>query len=291
MTFEPTVSIIVPTFNSQNTIKDCLDSLLRLDYPRKNSEIIVVDNGSTDQTRAILERRAAEIVLLHEHKRGPAAARNRGLLRATGQVVAFTDSDCVVESNWLRSIVSTLHEKHVGAAGGRILAKTPSNRIEKFGELIHDHHNAIEVCEPPYVISMNWASRLAVLQELEFFDETFTRCEDVDLSYRLLQAGYVFRYIPDAIISHRNERTLGGLLREGFLHGHYSVQALKRHRKFLKGLGHCHSLLKTYRGLGSRLLGCLNSQNRVESACGFVFEMGKAAGKISGSIRFGAWEL
>jgi glycosyltransferase involved in cell wall biosynthesis len=291
MPFEPRVSVIVPAFNSQNTIEDCLDSFLRLDYPKENVEIIVVDNGSTDQTRAILERRAAEIVLLHEHKRGPAAARNRGLLNATGQVVAFTDSDCVVESNWLRSIVSTLHEKQVGAAGGRILAKIPCNRIEQFGELIHDHHSAIEVCEPPYVITMNWASRLSVLEEVEFFDDSFTRCEDVDLSYRLLQAGYDFRYVPDAIIYHRNERTLSGLLREGFLHGYYSVQALKRHRQFLRGLGHCRSLFRTYRDLGSRLVDCLDGQNRLESACGFVFEMGKAAGRISGSIRFGAWEL
>ena len=290
MTFEPTVSVIVPVFNSQETIEDCLDSLLQLDYPKRNIEIIAVDNGSTDQTLSILERRAAEIVLLHEPKRGPAAARNRGLLNANGQVAAFTDSDCIVESNWLRSIVSALQEKQVGAAGGRILAKIPCNRIGQFGELIHDHHNAIEVCEPPYVITMNWASRLSVLKDLKFFDETFTRCEDVDLSYRLLQAGYDFRYVPDAIIYHRNESTLGGLLHEGFLHGYYAVLALKRHRHFLEQMGHRRSLLNTYRNLGSRLLDCLGEQNRMESACGFVFQMGKAFGKISGSIRYGAWE-
>jgi glycosyltransferase involved in cell wall biosynthesis len=291
VTFEPKVSVIVPVFNSQRTIGDCLDSLLRLDYPKGKLELIVVDNGSADGTLAILERRAPEIMLLHERKRGPAAARNKGLWNATGEVIAFTDSDCVVESSWLRSLVFALNEERIGAVGGQIRAKPPCNPIEKFGELIHDHRTAIEMCDPPYVITMNWASRRCVLEKVHFFDDAFIRCEDVDLSYRLLQAGYSFRYVPEAIVYHRNESTLRGLLREGFLHGHYAVQALKQHRQFLQRLGRCRDALRTYRNLGSQIREYLDSQDRVQSSCTLVFALGKAAGRVSGSIRFRAWEL
>ena len=98
----------------------------------------------------------------------------------------------------------------VGIVGGRILSRQPANRIELFGEKIHDHQKAIEVYQPPYAISMNWASPRSVLLEESLFDETFLRCEDVDLSQRIEQAGYDLVYQHSAIVFHRNEHTLAG---------------------------------------------------------------------------------
>jgi hypothetical protein len=81
--------------------------------------------------------------------RGPV---QEGILNARGDIVAFTDSDCVVDKNWLQQIVFPLRDDSIGIVGGKILSKRPCNTIEKFGEKIHDHNRTINEFEPPYVI-------------------------------------------------------------------------------------------------------------------------------------------
>lgn len=230
----PSVSVIVPIYNAQRTVEDCLESLLALDYPRDRLQLLCVDNASTDRTPQILARYATRIRVLHEDKRGPAAARNRGLRCATGEVIAFTDSDCVVDRLWLRFLVAPLHDASIGAVGGTILSKRPCNSIERFGEQIHDHERAIHEFMPPYVITMNWSSRLSVLRDVGLFNEELLRSQDVDLSYRLFQAGYTLAYEPRAVIYHQNERTPWGLMHEGYVHGYHAVRVLQLHAAFLQ---------------------------------------------------------
>src|SRR5262249_30181146 len=139
------------------------------------------------------------------------------------ETVAFTDADCVADRQWLRCIVEPLRDDRVGVVAGKNRARAEAKQIEKIGGDIHDQHQCIDVFQPPYAISMNWASRLAVLKEVDFFDPGLRRCEDVDLSYRIFRNGYRLVYAPDAIIQHRNETNLAGLFREGLAHGYYSV--------------------------------------------------------------------
>jgi GT2 family glycosyltransferase len=289
--FLPSLSIIVAAYNAEDTIESCLQSILALDYPPTKVEIIVVDNASTDQTAAILSRYSRRLKILRETMRGPAAARNRGLFQAEGEVIAFTDADCIVDSRWARGLVAPLQGARVGIVGGKILAKVPYNRIEEFGNEIHDHQKIIEVYQPPYVITMNWASRLSVLQESGFFDERFLRCQDVDLSYRILQVGYLFRYVPGALVFHQNESTLAGLFHEGCLHGYYSVPVLKKHRQFLKQFKHRRVNLNDFLALGRGMVDCAFAKDRQRAMCNLSFNAGKRIGKISGSLRFGTLEL
>jgi glycosyltransferase involved in cell wall biosynthesis len=286
MIYTPRVSLIVPVYNSECTLEACIDSLLELDYPKKNMELIFVNNASTDRTADILERYRGEIEILYEEKRGPAAARNKGLLNARGDVAAFTDSDCITDKGWLQEIVLPLRDDNIGVAGGKILAGWPCNEIEKFGEKIHDHYRSINEFKPPYAITMNWASRIDVLKEVGLFDESFERGEDVDLSYRIFQAGYKFAYIPEAVVYHRNEKNLPGLFHEGYLHGYYSILNLKAHENFLKKFGHRRFNLSSYADIlscfGKFVLGC----NRTDSLCYIIFNSGKKIGKFFGSIRF-----
>src|SRR5262245_6871280 len=93
----PHVSVVVPVFNAQQTIRACIQSLLRLNYPKPNLELIFVDNVSTDRTPEILRQYQPDIRILHQSKKGPAAARNKGILNAAAEIIAFTDSDCVVD--------------------------------------------------------------------------------------------------------------------------------------------------------------------------------------------------
>lgn len=290
--YEPSVSVIVPAFNAEATINECVRSLLELRYPRDKLELVVVDNDSRDGTPRALKEYDGRIVLMHERKRGAAAARNTGLADATGEVVAFTDADCVVDPDWMRHLVCPLQDPGVGIAGGPILASPTANDVERFGEEIHDHRRAIEDLRPPYAITMSWASRREVLRKLGAFDERFTRSQDVDLSYRMIQAGYRLAFVSEAIVHHRNESSLGGLFREGFVHGYHGVHARKRHERFLRDYGHSRRVnTRAYAAIGSRLGDWARGRDTPRSGCDAAFNSGKKAGKLLGSLRFGHLDL
>lgn len=288
MTETPNVSVIVPVFNGADTLEACIDSLLALDYPADRREIILVDNASTDRTTEILRRYNNAVRIVFEAKKGPAAARNKGLREARQDIVAMTDADCTVDRAWLRQLVRPLIDPTVGLVGGTILSKRPASPIEQFGERIHDHHMAIEVWEPPYVITMNWAGRKSSLAPLAFFDENFLRCEDVDLAYRAFASGVLFKFCKTAIVYHRNESSLAELFHEGYLHGFYSVQTIKKHKLLLKHFGHRRIHTGSYAALLASFKQSLASG---EARCDLVFNSGKKIGKLFGSVRFGYVDL
>jgi GT2 family glycosyltransferase len=136
---------------------------------------------------------------------------------------------------------------------------------------------------------MNWVATRNLLLTLNLFDERFIRCEDIDLSYRAFQAGFKFVFVPQAIVYHRNEQTYSGLFHEGYLHGFYSVQAIKEHRVLLKTLGHRRIHRNSYRDLLRNFGGSLRGTQ--EARCDFVFNAGKKLGKLLGSVRFGYVDL
>ncbi len=280
----PDVSVVVPVRNGADTIADCVDSLLALDFPSDRFEVLVVENASTDATPAILERYADRVRLLHEPSLGPSHARNTGIHQARGEVIAFTDADCRVDPSWLTELVPALSGEGVGMAGGPIFATRPCNYVERFGETIHDHERAITFCVPPYVITGNCAARKSTLQAVGGFDPAFLRSQDADLSFRVSSAGHRLVFAGGAIVYHRNERTLRGLAREGFQHGLWTVPLFRRHRS-LPGAGRRFNP-GPYLRLASSLLRSVVGPDRLEARCASAFNLGKLAGKASGLARF-----
>jgi GT2 family glycosyltransferase len=282
----PRVSVIVPVYNGAHTIAACLDSLLAQDYPCGEREIVVVDNRSTDATAAILRGYADRVHVRREPRRGPAAARNRGFAEARGAILALTDADCIVEPAWLSQLVAPLADPAIGVAGGRILSVQPCNAIEAYGEEIHEHEKALTVYTPPYAITMNWAMRRDVLAAVGGFDEDFLRCEDVDLAWRIFQSGYRFAYAPGAIVRHRNERTWRGLFAEGWVHGVYSVQVIRKHAAFLAAHGHRSFSARSYAAVAAAMRDSFVGEARERARCVAVFSAAKKLGKLAGSLRF-----
>ena len=271
------VTVIVPVYNGAQTIEACIDSLLRLNYRRDSYEIVVIDNASTDETFKILQKFLPHIRVLFEPRRGPSAARNCGFRHGRGRVFALTDADCVVDPGWLAALIEPLANPAVGIVGGKILSKRPYNFVEKFGETIHDHQRAIELLEPPYVITMNWAFRADTLRQVGFFDEALLRSQDVDLAYRVSRAGYHLIYQDSAVVFHQNERTLLGLMHEGYTHGYATNAIFSKHGKWLqrRNLAQLSGLLKSVR---MSLIELFLGSDRRHSLCSLCFNLGKIAG-------------
>jgi len=290
--FQPTVSIVIAAYNAGDTIAACINSLLEQDYDSCRYSITAIDNGSKDETLKILLGYRDRIKILEESKRGPAAARNLGILSGTDEIVAFIDADCVAEPDWVSRLVPAFADRRVGMAGGRIRAGGSANAIQYFGEEIHDHRKAIETCNPPYVITMNSAVRRTVLAEVGLFDTAYRRAEDVDLSWRIHRAGYTLQYVPEAIVYHINESTLRGLMYEGFRHGYCGVQVKQQHHRHLQLSGRRRNLFGNLRRARDSFRKYLRKDGaRQMHLYATLFNGAKAAGGLVGSIRFGYFEM
>ena len=288
--FSPSVSVIVPVYNEEKSIGSCLNSILSVDYPPELLEIIVSDNGSTDDTPTILESFGEQITVVYESTRGPGAARNKGLKAASGTIVAFTDADCTVDRAWLRSIIAPLEEVEVGIVGGRRLARRPANQIELLCEDLRSHKSMIET-RIPTVATENWASRTELIREQGGFDEEFIRAEDSDLSFRIFDEGFRIEYAPDAITHHENIRTYRKLFREGYQQGIASVQFAKKHVDARKRHGIGRVYWSTYRALGKNGLDVIMNRGASRAMGFFTFNLGKKLGRYSGSMRYLHLEL
>ena len=113
------ITVIVPAYNSQSCIAELIESLIAQDYPKYLTEIIIVDNNSTDDTCDIIKH--CPVTLLHENDtQSSYAARNKGIQHATGDILAFTDADCIADSQWLSEGVSVLQSESADLAGGHV---------------------------------------------------------------------------------------------------------------------------------------------------------------------------
>jgi len=285
MSHLPSVSVVVPVFNEEKSIQACIDSLLNQKYDAARVEIIVVDNGSTDRSTKILAGFGQKLNLLHEDRRGPAAARNSGIAAATGEVIAFTDADCVASKDWLTELIPPLSEPGVGLVCGKILALPPATEIEQFSEILDDHEASVKG-RLPTAITMNWASRTADIRAVGAFDPEFLQGEDSDLSLRMHLAGHSFRYQPSAIVYHRNEETFARLFHEGYRQGMAFVRLARKHRETYRKIGVPRVHLRGYLDLALDLLAAVGGSRRATSFCSVCFNAGKTAGKMAGSLRY-----
>ena len=231
MSVLPAVSVVIPVLNGARTIADLLTGLTyQAPYPG-DVEIIVVDNGSTDDTRAIASRycdaaasphAAFPVTLLSAAKRGPSVARNMGLHAAKGEVVAHLDADTLPTRRWLTEIAQPFSDPRVTLAAGRILAFQPTTPAERYYAryyLDRSQENAADRAFP-FAASANMAVRRTAALAVGGWDEDFLASQDVDFSYRLLrQFPQPICYQAGALVFLRNHTTMAGLQRQAFKYG------------------------------------------------------------------------
>ncbi len=234
-----TTSVVIPVRNGARTLPRCLAAVARLDPAPL--ELVLVDNGSTDGSRGLLEAAVRDGAgpsarLLDESRRGAAAARNTGIAAAKGELIAFTDADCAPEPDWLARLTEPFASPRVGAVAGRVTAAAASSTVELFSALYtlrSPEEPARHTGWTPWAggfPTANLAVRRALLEELAGFDEQVgIYGEDYDLCARLYARGAEIAYVPAARVAHHHRTTVAGMLRQAFGFGRSHPYLLRRH--------------------------------------------------------------
>lgn len=197
------VSVVVPTYKRPDHLARCLEALLSQDLDPATYEVIVADDAASEATRrqvrcwadraGVTGRTVRYLAVVDRH--GPAAARNAGWRAAHGDVIAFTDDDCIPAPGWLRMGLAACADGVVGLAGRVVVPAAPSPTD-------YEHNAAmLEVAE---FVTANCFYRRAVLEEVGGFDESFTAAwrEDSDLFFTLLERGARLAVVPGAVVVH-----------------------------------------------------------------------------------------
>jgi glycosyltransferase involved in cell wall biosynthesis len=182
---QPLVSVIIPTFNRGWILEKAVDSVLAQDF--ENYELIVVDDGSTDNTKEILDRYGSSIVLLEQSNQGVSAARNRGIAASNGNYIAFLDSDDL----WLPQKLSrqlAFFDTHIEARINQTeetwirngLRVNPKRRHQKLSGMIFEQSLALCLVSPSAVMIEK-----SLFDIVGKFDESLPACEDYDLWLRI----------------------------------------------------------------------------------------------------------
>ena len=224
MTETPSVSVIMVNFNGKADLENCLPSVFNTDYP--NFELIIIDNGSTDGSRAILrelcENENKLKIVFSAQNLGFAEANNVAYASAEGEFIALLNCDTVVSSNWLKELIETLtKDKTIGIAQSKLLCLYDPALIDSTGDLVHPCGSSIprgwgekdlgQYDNQPEIFSARGAAmiiRRDLIRKIGFFDPVyFMSYEDIDLGWRTRLAGYKVTFAPSSIVYHRGVET------------------------------------------------------------------------------------
>lgn len=236
-----TVSIIVPCYNAERHIRRCIDGVLAQRYPHR--EIVIVDDASTDGTRAILSAYPDVKVVEYGENRGPAYARNRGIAASGGDLLVFLDSDCEVDDpDWLgRHVAAHADDADVIVGGGihgvgRGVVARADRYCHWLTNIPHSERRVISLGTPRrrvrfsrHLVTTNMSLSRATWTRVGAFDETLPTGEDVEFCERALVRGLSLRFEPDIVVRHHDRECLGDFVRCFFRAGLDRVPARRRH--------------------------------------------------------------
>ncbi|MBI2881604.1 MAG: glycosyltransferase [Candidatus Tectomicrobia bacterium] len=252
----PRISVVVCTYNRGRMIRDCLEGLRKLEYP--DYEVIVVDDGSTDDTAAI----AAEydVRLIRTENRGLSSARNTGMEAATGEIVAYIDDDAWPDSHWLSYLASSfMNSSHAGIGGpniappcGRIIAECVANAPGG------PNHVLLSDQEAEHIPGCNMAFRKSALQAVGGFDPQFRIAgDDVDLCWKLQDKGWTLGFNPAAMVWHHRRPSIRAFWRQQRGYGKAEAMLERKWPAKFNGAGHLKWAGRVYgKGLPKRLEWC-----------------------------------
>ena len=234
----PRVSVVVATYNGERTLRACLESLRRLNYP--DYEVLVVDDGSADGTPQILAQFPEFHTYRHATNLGLSVARNTGIAAATGEIIAFTDSDCRADEDWLRYLVSDLQAGDYAGIGGPNLPPPEDAAIATCVMAAPGGPAHVMLTDrlAEHVPGCNMAFYKWALDEIHGFDPIFRRAgDDVDICWRLQQARHKLGFSPAGFVWHYRRATAREYLRQQAGYGEAEALLVGRHPEYFNALG------------------------------------------------------
>jgi len=223
-------SLIIPAYNAAKTLGECLKSAFDQTLSRDSYEVIVVDDGSTDETAQIA--RGFPVRLIQQSNHGPATARNAGAHHAQGDILIFTDSDCELDREFLRNMLEPFDHKDVMGVQGTYRTKQ-SEFMARFGQVEIEtryqqmaRHQYID-----FIGTYAAAYRRDLFISHGGFDTRFPLAsgEDTEFSYKLHKEGHKLIFNPSAFVYHQHPSSLRHYLRVKFNRGYWRVYLYSLH--------------------------------------------------------------
>jgi glycosyltransferase involved in cell wall biosynthesis len=212
------VSVVIPVWNKANLLRLCLDHLNQQTYPKDRYEIIVVDNGSDDQISQV-RYDYPHIRWFHEDSPSSYAARNRGLRHAMGEIIAFTDADCLPTPTWIENGVQSLQSSDASLVGGDIQYVMPTDRELSVYELLEEklfgmgnHRRLIE--SRGFAVTANLIVYRSVFEKAGYFDSELKSSGDREWTQRAVRTGNKLSFAESALIYHPRRNSWSELTRK-----------------------------------------------------------------------------
>jgi cellulose synthase/poly-beta-1,6-N-acetylglucosamine synthase-like glycosyltransferase len=224
------VSVVVPARNAASTIDECLRGLQTQSFPQYRYEVIVVDDGSTDETPGIVEKH--DVTLVSQPHGGPAAARNRGVTASEGEIVLFTDADCVPDRNWIAEMIRSFGDPEVVGVKG-VYRTRQKDIVARFVQCEYEERYELMARRRwiDFIDTYSAGYRREVFLAQGGFDTQYPNAsvEDQELSFRLAERGYKMVFNPQAIVYHQHPKTLAAYSRRKFNIGYWKMRVLRTH--------------------------------------------------------------
>lgn len=205
-TFNPFVSVIIPVFNDAKRLETCLKALENQTYLKSLYEVIVIDNNSDESIEETVSQ-YSQALATYESRPGSYTARNKGISLAKGEVIAFTDSDCVPALDWIaKGVANLLSVPNCGLVAGKIelFFKNPDQPtpVELYESLEMSFPQERSLAKQNYGVTANLFTFKSVIDDVGFFDDTLKSCGDRQWGQRVFAAGYKQIYADDVYVAH-----------------------------------------------------------------------------------------
>ncbi len=230
---KPNVSILIPVYNGEKTLRKCISSILNQSY--KNFELIIVDNNSTDKTKEIIidfQKNNKNIAYVFEKNRGRGSARNAGIRNSRGEIILMTDSDCIVPENWINKMIEPVINQGEHAVMGfeeDIIGNYWTRNIQESNlEFIRSHEkNNYVTC----LDTKNFAIKTSIMKKF-LFDENLGNIEDYDLALRMRNKIKV-RFIEEVKLKHYHKASFSSWVKLQFNRAYWNSKIYKKHRNYI----------------------------------------------------------
>jgi len=289
MTIPQKVSLIIPVYNGEKTLSDCLNSVLNQTY--NNYEVIVVDNNSTDKTKEIIanyQSNNSNIRYVFEPERKRGAARNSGERKALGDIILMTDSDCIVPSDWITRMIEPVIKNECDSVQGSQTDITDNywSRQEQIRYLEREKNTHTVINR---VDSKNFAIKKDFLEKVGFSSRAYYTGNDTELSIRLQKNNCRIKFLNEVKVRHHHANSLSGVIKQQYTRAYCCRMMAQEHQDYLKSTNFLQMTAQTWETFFSffpGLIGALIKQGCKWTYFEFVAGMAWRAGLIVRILTF-----